>query len=114
MGDRAGLNWNQFWDAINTLEEEVSESRSLQIVVGSAAVVTTAVSVSYVLWSIRGASLVASMVSSLPAWALIDPLPILDIANDRRVGLPPSRDDDESLQDIVKRGTESKQEEFQV
>lgn len=45
------------------------------------------------LWLLRGGALVASMVSSLPAWHLIDPLPILRNATGN--GDDDSGDDDE-------------------
>ncbi|MFV1965128.1 MAG: hypothetical protein ACC628_06865 [Pirellulaceae bacterium] len=103
VGDLVAPDWNLYWDAIETIEEEAVQDRDVQVVVDTAAIVTTAASVTYALWSIRGASLVASMISSLPAWALIDPLPIVDKAANSRVASPAATDDDETLQDIVKR-----------
>ncbi|MFK7822268.1 MAG: tandem-95 repeat protein, partial [Planctomycetaceae bacterium] len=46
--------------------------------VGTTAVVSTTVSVGYVMWLLRGGTLVASMASALPAWVSFDPLPILE------------------------------------
>lgn len=34
-------------------------------------------SVGYVIWLIRGGALVGSMLSAMPAWQMIDPLPVL-------------------------------------
>ncbi len=48
-----------------------------QTVVGSAFAVTTGLSVGYVVWLTRGGLLLASLVSSMPAWQLMDPTPIL-------------------------------------
>ena len=40
--------------------------------------VALAMTAGYVMWSVRGASLLASLVSSLPLWRSLDPLPILE------------------------------------
>jgi hypothetical protein len=44
---------------------------------GSIAVGSFGLTVGYVLWLLRGGALLASLLSSLPAWRLIDPLPVL-------------------------------------
>jgi rRNA processing protein Krr1/Pno1 len=48
--------------------------------VASSVVVTTGLSVGYVVWLVRGGVLVSSMLSALPAWQLIDPMPVLAAA----------------------------------
>lgn len=40
--------------------------------------VAMAMTAGYVMWSLRGASLLASLVTSLPLWRSLDPLPILE------------------------------------
>lgn len=54
-------------------------------------------SLGYVLWFIRSNVLLSTMLSSLPAWRLIDPLPVLggmlDSSN--------SEEDDKSLETIL-------------
>ena len=45
--------------------------------VGSATVMSTALSVGYAFWTIRGGYLLASALSSLSAWRMVDPLPVL-------------------------------------
>ena len=47
------------------------------VVLGTTAAASTAVSVGYVAWLLRGGSLFASLLASLPAWVSFDPLPIL-------------------------------------
>ncbi|MEY2892552.1 MAG: hypothetical protein RJA98_2460, partial [Pseudomonadota bacterium] len=44
---------------------------------GSALITTTGLSVGYALWLARGGVLVASLMSSIPSWAGMDPLPVL-------------------------------------
>ena len=43
----------------------------------SSTAIGTGLSVGYVLWLARGGVLVASLMSSVPAWASVDPLPVL-------------------------------------
>ena len=47
----------------------------------SAAGVSLGLSVAYVLWMVRGGVLVGSYLSALPAWKMLDPLPVLSQGN---------------------------------
>jgi hypothetical protein len=58
-----------------------------QGVVGAVALGSLSLTVGYVLWILRGGVLVASVLSTLPAWRFLDPLPIL------------AQDDDDEDQD---------------
>ena len=65
---------------------------------GTTTVGITGLTVGYVIWLIRGGTLLASLISSLPAWCSFDPLPVLDrwsASDDRR------RDDDISFESLV-------------
>ncbi|MBC7967931.1 MAG: cadherin domain-containing protein, partial [Fuerstia sp.] len=65
--------------------------------VGSTAVVSTSLSVGYVVWIIRGSSILSAFVSAMPAWQSFDPLPILQsFDNDKQK-------DEESLIGIATR-----------
>jgi hypothetical protein len=56
-------------------------------------------SAGYVVWMLKGGSLLASLLSSLPAWQLADPLAIL-------VGKKEDEDDDDdSLKTIIEEGS---------
>jgi hypothetical protein len=46
-------------------------------VVASSIALSTGMSVGYVIWLIRGGALMGSMLSAMPAWQMIDPLPVL-------------------------------------
>ena len=54
------------------------ERRSTVMVVGAAGGLTSLVSVGYVLWAVRGGSLIGSLLAALPLWRWLDPLPILE------------------------------------
>ncbi len=89
--------------------KELDEQRDLihetdyfqQTVVGSTMTVTTGLSVGYVVWLIRGGVLLSSLLSSLPAWRWVDPLPILgSLARDSE----DDEEDDASLEEMVEGG----------
>ena len=55
-----------------------SEEFLHNLVVGTTAAGITSLTVGYVIWLIRGGTLLATLVSSMPAWMAFDPLPVLD------------------------------------
>lgn len=69
-----------FWNRLNEFEQDVSNSTSsiMGMSTGHAAGVTLAFTAGYVVWTIKGGYLMASFLSSLPAWQSMDPLPILE------------------------------------
>ncbi|MDX1763749.1 MAG: VCBS domain-containing protein, partial [bacterium] len=69
-------------------------------VVGSAIAATTTLSVGYVVWLIRGGMLLSGLLSSMPAWQLADPLPIL-----ARMKSKDDEDDEDSLEGIIEQGS---------
>ena len=74
------------------LAERVANNKTL---IGSSFTLSSGLSVGYLLWLIRGGTLMGSVLSSLPAWRLVDPLPVLGSLGE---GLD---DDDESLESMV-------------
>jgi hypothetical protein len=60
--------------ARQALDDQISFERQM---VGASAAFSMSLSAGYVLWLLRGGALLASLVSSLPAWHLLDPLPVL-------------------------------------
>jgi hypothetical protein len=64
-------------------------------VVGSTAVVTTSLSVGYVIWILRGGSVLTAFMSAMPAWQSFDPLPILQSIERQ------NEDEDDSLLSIA-------------
>lgn len=92
------LENSSFQQGLDTVRQSIiDQSTTEQIVIGSSVTVTTGVSIGYVLWLIRGSVLLSTVLSSLPAWRLIDPLPVLggmlDSSN--------SEEDEESLETIL-------------
>jgi hypothetical protein len=83
-------------EELDALRDEIVDSLVIeQTVVGSAFAVTTGLSVGYVVWLTRGGLLLASLVSSMPAWQLMDPTPILaSLAGG-------AKEDGESLEELL-------------
>ena len=94
-----------FMVKLNDLREEMLlENDSAKKVVGSSLTVSAGFSVGYVVWLARSGVIMSSVLSSLPAWRLIDPLPVLASLREKD-----EDDDDESLESIV--GEEYKDEQ---
>jgi hypothetical protein len=59
--------------------------------------VSLGLSLVYVLWLIRGGVLMGSYLSALPAWRVLDPLPVLSRVDDE------AEEDDEALDAVAER-----------
>jgi len=85
------------------MQDKIAGQRQMRIIAGSASLVSVGVSVMYFVWAVRAGSILSSFLSSMPAWKLVDPLPILDQmaqSGARRKG-DKEDDDDETLESLV-------------
>lgn len=113
------LEQTGFWTELDTFEQDVQasilqEGEWEELVVETTTVAGTTLTVGYIVWLLRSGSVVFGLVSSLPAWTMMDPLPVL------QSGLENLGDgdhsDDDSLQGILQAhhdGTESPAESFE-
>lgn len=90
-----------FRNSLDAVKDEIGKEMMLdRAVLGSAIATSVGLSAGYVVWMLKGGSLLASVLSSLPAWQLADPLAILvgkkDDEND---------DEDDSLRTIIEEGS---------
>lgn len=76
----------------NPLDQPLSDS----LIVGTAGI-TASLSVGYALWSMRAASLLSTLVSSMPAWQTFDPLPVIEFSR-RAADKDEDEEDEESNQ----------------
>ena len=84
-------------DSLDAVKQEMTGEIKLgKMYLGSAIVSSIGLSVGYVVWLLRGGMLLASLLSSMPAWRILDVLPIL-----ARKKKDDQSDDDESLESIV-------------
>jgi hypothetical protein len=86
--------------SLDAVKDEIGKEILLgKTVLGSAIATSVGLSAGYVVWMLKGGSLLASVLSSLPAWQLADPLAIL-------VGKKEDEDeDDDSLKTIIEEGS---------
>jgi hypothetical protein len=75
---KASLNNAGWVDALNEMRDQVDgQIKVEQMLVASSVAVGGSLSVGYVVWLLRGGLLLSSLLSSLPAWQSIDPMPVL-------------------------------------
>jgi VCBS repeat-containing protein len=93
----AALSAPEFQDDLNKLREQNAEEATGETrVAGTVFAASTSLSVGYVIWLLRGGVLLSSLLSSLPAWRLVDPLPVLSRLSDDS-----DDEDDASLEQLV-------------
>jgi hypothetical protein len=87
------LRGGMFLEELNRLRDKLRQEFNLDKTMSvTVAGLSLGVSVVYVLWLIRGGVLLGSYLSALPAWRLLDPLPVLARAEDEE-----DEDDDEAF-----------------
>jgi hypothetical protein len=80
--------FGQQQDLLRKLEEMrrqmAQEGSAQQTQIASAIALSSGLSIGYVIWLIRGGVLLSSMLSALPAWQMLDPLPVVTSGNGNR------------------------------
>ncbi len=72
------LNGGELLRRLEELQRQIEgQASSHQTAIASSIAVTTGLSVGYVVWLVRGGLLLSSLLSTMPAWQMIDPLPVL-------------------------------------
>ncbi len=95
-------------EAFDDVREQVASESALEARVAAASVALGgSLSAGYVMWLVRGGVLVTSLMSSLPAWRVIDPLPVLSHRARRDID-DDDDDDDQSIESMVDDDTEQK------
>jgi hypothetical protein len=80
---QGALRSQAFVEEMDRIREEARKEFDLdKTVTVSVAGVSLGMSVVYVLWLVRGGVLVGSYLSALPAWRILDPLPVLSHVGD--------------------------------
>lgn len=73
------IDATQLAQGLDRMHEQISsDSTRSSLVAKASAGLTALVSAGYIIWIIRGSALFASMLSSLPLWGWLDPLPVLE------------------------------------
>jgi hypothetical protein len=83
--------------ALDSLRDDiVQEAGDDRMLLGGSIVLSAGASVGYITWLARSGVLLGSVLTAMPAWRLVDPLPIL-----QRLAEDDPNGDDESLQSMV-------------
>jgi hypothetical protein len=70
-------------DDLNAMDQKLGLPIARQeLAIGTALTVSTAFTVGYVIWMLRGGMLLTSLIAQMPAWRLIDPLVVLNRTNE--------------------------------
>lgn len=94
------VHTDEFITALDNVKEQAADRAQLNhTLIGGTVGVSTGLSVGYLLWLIRGGTLMGSVLSSLPAWRFVDPLPVLNTLGGH------VQDDEESLESLVDQQT---------
>ena len=65
-------------EAVDQMRESIeNQSKVEHLLSAAAAAAGLSLSVGYLVWLVRGGVLLSSLLSSLPAWRMLDPLPVL-------------------------------------
>ena len=101
--DFSGSRNASAWAAAMDATRAHSEQHLSVLELGGAGTVlaSSGLSVGYVLWLARGGALVATLMSSVPAWASVDPLPVLSQMRRRGAGDGTGADDDGTEEDEI-------------
>lgn len=87
--------------SLETLQQQLKQQGlERREVIASSIALTTGLSVGYVIWLVRGGALLGSMLSAMPAWAMVDPLPVLARARSGQGGDQHDDDDDSRVEDL--------------
>jgi hypothetical protein len=70
--------------AAQEIEKQVESHKAVRRVLGTIASVSATTSVGFMIWAARGGSLAMSMLTSVPMWRFLDPLPVLNSVQARR------------------------------
>jgi hypothetical protein len=65
-------------------QQLLGQAAHREAVITSTLALSGGLSIGYVVWLVRGGVLVSSMLSALPAWQMIDPMPVLAAAKGKR------------------------------
>jgi hypothetical protein len=96
---RTALADTRWVAGLEKAEEAAREDAKVeQIVMGSGAAVAGSLTVGYASWLLRGGTLLSSLLVSMPAWRMFDPLPVL-----KRSGLEDGDGTDDPLERLFSR-----------
>ncbi|MEO1524421.1 MAG: DUF4347 domain-containing protein [Planctomycetota bacterium] len=91
-----------FWQQVDQMGRQIdADGEAPDMYFTGTAAATSAISVGYVIWLLKGGHVLAGLLAQVPAWRLIDPIPILAHLDEED-----DNAEDDSLQDLMERDDE--------
>ena len=97
----AGID-RRFLRELDDARDAFASTGLTRVWAGTASAMSAGMSILYFLWTLRAGSLVSSLLSSMPAWTMVDPLPILETMGGAGGAL--KGEDDQGLEELVQGG----------
>ena len=93
------------FDELDSLIDDLNDhDQFFELVAGTSIIASGAISAGFVVWAARASYFVTMLSSSLPAWAVVDPIPVLDAhALDKIAEKRGTNQSDSSLADLVEK-----------
>jgi hypothetical protein len=95
--------------SLDTMKDNVTSQKNFKVTAGSATVVSFSASAAYLVWMLRGGSLLSSLLSVFPAWKSMDPIPVLESFEKSRKTRNSKAEDDDSLESLVENSNNTAQ-----
>jgi len=90
------------WKNIDIAKREMASETKMKVEAGTATVASLGASAAYLIWILRGGSLLSSLLSIFPAWKSMDPLPVLEsFESERKRRKRRGAAESESLESLV-------------
>lgn len=94
---------------LDEIKTDMASQKALKVTAGSATVVSFSASAAYLVWMLRGGSLLSSLLSVFPAWKSMDPIPVLDSFEKSRKKQKYQDGDNDSLESLVENSNQDAQ-----
>ncbi|MCA9139596.1 MAG: tandem-95 repeat protein, partial [Planctomycetales bacterium] len=105
----ASFDSKLLWDDITDLGDQITGADDTPYYfAGSFAGFSGALSVGYVMWTVRGGLLATSLLAHLPAWSFVDPLLVLDEMDDDQDS------DDDSLEEMLDKNEKEREDDSPI
>lgn len=92
---------SHLWQDLDSMREKMTSDAPLRVWAGTASVVSMGLPVVYLLYALRAGTMLSSLLSSIPAWRMVDPLPILDHLSADASAFRKEAEDDKGLGDMI-------------
>lgn len=77
--DADPTRWNVgMWHELDRLHRRITSDTSLRVWAGTACIVSAGAAVAWFLWMSRAGAILSGLLSAMPAWRSVDPLPVFD------------------------------------